>query len=98
MKDTKINLRLLKLVPVEVVAYWIEYFPNSAKGKSVPAFNIEVDGYNLSFGFGGLHQGDKVIARDVVLLDVSSMYPNIIVNNKFLDDKTSLYNDILKKE
>lgn len=96
-KDTKINIRLLKLVPVEVVAYWIEYFPNSAKGKSVPAFNIEVDEYNLSFGFGGLHQGENVIAKDVVLLDVSSMYPNIIVNNKFLDDKTSLYNDILKK-
>ena len=95
--DTKFNIMLLKFVPVEVVAYWAKKYINSAKGKSVSAFNITVDGYNLSFGFGGLHQGENVIAKDVVLLDVSSMYPNIIVNNKLLDDKTSIYNDILKK-
>lgn len=95
--DTKFNIMLLKFVPVEVVAYWAKNYIESAQGKSVSSFNIEVDGYNLSFGFGGLHQGEKVIAKDVVLLDVSSMYPNIIVNNKLLDDKTSIYNDILKK-
>ena len=96
-KDTKFNIMLLKFVPVEVVAYWAKNYIESAQGKSVSAFNIEVDGYNLSFGFGGLHLGEKVIAKDVVLLDVSSMYPNIIVNNKLLDDKTNIYNDILKK-
>lgn len=95
--DTKINTRLLKFVPVKVVAYWAKNYIESAQGKPVSAFNIEVGGYNLSFGFGGLHQGEKVIAKDVVLLDVSSMYPNIIVNNKFLGDKTNLYDSILKK-
>lgn len=93
--DTKFNIMLLKFVPVEVVAYWAKNYIESAQGKSVSSFNIEVDGYNLSFGFGGLHQGEKVIANDVVLIDVSSMYPNIIINNKFLGNKTSLYNNIL---
>ena len=95
--DTKIITKLLKLVPAEVVVYWAKNYIESAQGKSVSAFNVEVAGYNLSFGFGGLHQGEKRIANDVVLLDVSSMYPNIIVNNKFLGDKTNQYNDILKK-
>ena len=57
--DTKFNIMLLKFVPVEVVAYWAKNFIESAQGESVSAFNVEVDGYKLSFGFGGLHQGEK---------------------------------------
>lgn len=93
--DLKINPRLFNFVPDEVKNYWANNYKNSALGKSISALNIDIDGYNLSFGFGGLHQGEKVIANDVVLIDVSSMYPNIIINNKFLGNKTSLYNNIL---
>lgn len=93
--DLKINPRLFNFVPDEVKNYWANNYKNSALGKSVSALNIDVDGYNLSFGFGGLHQGEKIIADNVVLIDVSSMYPNIIINNKFLGNKTSLYNNIL---
>lgn len=93
--DLKINPRLFNFVPDEVKNYWANNYKNSALGKSISALNINIDGYNLSFGFGGLHQGEKVIADDVVLIDVSSMYPNIIINNKFLGNKTSLYNNIL---
>lgn len=93
--DLKINPRLFNFVPDEVKEYWANNYKNSALGKSVSAFNVSVDEYNLSFGFGGLHYGEKVIADNVVLIDVSSMYPNIIINNKFLGNKTSLYNNIL---
>ena len=93
--DLKINPRLFNFVPDEVKNYWANNYKNSALGKSISALNIDIDGYNLSFGFGGLHQGEKVIADDVVLIDVSSMYPNIIINNKFLGNKTNLYNNIL---
>lgn len=54
-------------------------------------------GNDIEFGWGGLHGAPKGVfeARDVKLLDVASMYPNILINFNGLGDKTKMYKEIL---
>lgn len=51
----------------------------------------------IEFGWGGLHGAPKgfVKADDVKLMDVNSMYPNILINLDGLQDKTGEYKRIL---
>lgn len=51
----------------------------------------------VEFGWGGLHGAPKRVfeARDVKLLDVNSMYPNILILFDGLGDMTDKYKDIL---
>lgn len=51
----------------------------------------------IEFGWGGLHGAPKgfLKAEDVKLMDVASMYPNILINLKGLSDKTDEYKRIL---
>lgn len=51
----------------------------------------------IEFGWGGLHGAPKgfVKAYDVKLMDVASMYPNILINLNGLSDKTDEYKRIL---
>lgn len=53
-------------------------------------------GCELAFGFGGLHGVNKTVKRvkDVVLLDVASFYPSIIINLEALGMGTKKYVDI----
>lgn len=52
----------------------------------------------IEFGWGGLHGAPKgfIKAEDVRLMDVNSMYPNILINLNGLRDKTLEYRRILK--
>lgn len=52
----------------------------------------------IEFGWGGLHGAPKgfVKADNVRLMDVNSMYPNILINLNGLRDKTLEYQRILK--
>ena len=52
----------------------------------------------IEFGWGGLHGAPNgfIKAENVKLLDVNSMYPNILINLNGLRDKTLEYQRILK--
>ena len=52
----------------------------------------------IEFGWGGLHGAPKgfIKADNVRLMDVNSMYPNILINLNGLRDKTLEYQRILK--
>lgn len=56
-------------------------------------------GCKFTFGFGGLHGENSSIHEfnNVMLLDVSSMYPSIIVNLNILGEATRRYDTIRKK-
>ncbi|MBU5668502.1 hypothetical protein KQI68_01475 [Peptoniphilus sp. MSJ-1] len=91
----RVDKKYLELVPEEVLDYWINNAKYVVNNNKVESFKYLEDGYELVFGFGGLHFGNKTIAQNVVLLDVSSMYPNIIINNDFLGFETLAYRKIL---
>jgi hypothetical protein len=81
----------MELVPIEVQDLWIE--------KEKGSVTIEEFDNEIQFGFGGLHGAHKRIKRseNVKLLDVASMYPNIILNLNALGHATEKYKEILQK-
>jgi hypothetical protein len=82
---------MLDLVPVEVKELWLN--SKDDKGKvTVHEFDNEIE-----FGFGGLHSVHKSQKRfeNVKLLDVASLYPNIILNINALGKATEKYKSIL---
>lgn len=83
---------MLELVPTEVVDLWKS---GNDKGK----VTIEEFGCQIEFGFGGLHGKHKSIKRvkDLVMLDVKSMYPHIILIIKALGKYSDKYKEILEK-
>jgi hypothetical protein len=83
---------MLDIVPPEVVQLW----RTKEKGK----YKHEEFGCKIEFGFGGLHgvnSDENKIFKDVKLLDVGSMYPNIILLLKGLDTSTEIYREIVEK-
>jgi hypothetical protein len=89
--DIRIPDWMMQLVPPEVAELWTEKDKGSV---SVQAFDNEIQ-----FGFGGLHgaHNTKKKAKKVKLLDVTSMYPNIILLLNCLGYATEQYREILKK-
>lgn len=83
------NIEMLDLVPEKVKELWLE--------KSKGAVTIEEFNCNIEFGFGGLHgvHKKKQDVKNVKLLDVTSMYPSILLNINGLGDATKTYADIL---
>ncbi|MBS4750989.1 hypothetical protein KG091_07845 [Carnobacteriaceae bacterium zg-ZUI78] len=83
---------LLNIVPKEVKNYW----RTKLKGK----VTHEEFGCILEFGFGGLHgvskRQDKIF-HNVKLLDVASLYPNIIMKLNALGVATDIYREIVEK-
>ncbi|HFI0463797.1 TPA: hypothetical protein ACGOYX_001108 [Streptococcus suis] len=81
---------LFNRVPAEVVNHW--------KTKEKGNLTIKSFGCDIEFGFGGLHgvpsNGEKVF-RNVILLDVASLYPNIIMKIEALGKSTKLYKEIV---
>ena len=80
---------MLDLVPPEVVELWT----TKAKGKvTVKEFDCDIE-----FGFGGLHGTHNRVKKveNMKLLDVTSMYPNIILNIKALGISTDKYKSLL---
>lgn len=92
--DIRIEEWMLQLVPPEVKEFWLEESQKKEpKGKvTIQAFNNEIQ-----FAFGGLHGAHKTIKRaeNVKLLDVTSMYPNIILLLNVLGAASEKYRRIL---
>lgn len=82
---------LLELVPHDVRTMW----ETKEKG------NITIRKYDneIVYGFGGLHGANYKRKRfeNVVLLDVASLYPNIIVNYDIIGQATKQYKAILEE-
>ncbi len=68
---------------------------SNVKGKHI---DVNIYDCNFTFGFGGLHgeHAKRKRFKNVKLLDVSSMYPSIIINLNALGDATQDYDDIRK--
>lgn len=86
------DLSLLELVPKEVVKLWNS---GNDKGKVV----VDMFGCKIEFSFGGLHgvHKKKKRVKKMKLLDVRSMYPNIILILNVLGEFTEKYREILEK-
>ncbi|SEN20890.1 hypothetical protein [Paenibacillus sp. OV219] len=85
------DLSMLDLVPSEVRDMWLN--SKDDKGKvTIHEFDNDIE-----FGFGGLHSVHKTekVFENVVLLDVQSMYPNIILLINALGKATDKYRNIL---
>lgn len=89
---------MMELVPAEVADMWkqLDTWKKGDKFK-VKSVSVEKHGVVFEFGWGGLHAVPKgfVRVKDVKLKDVTSMYPNILINLNGLSDKTSDYKKIL---
>lgn len=87
------DMSMLELVPDEVRDLWLN--TKDDKGKvTITEFDNDIE-----FGFGGLHSVHKTEKRfeNVVLLDVASMYPNIILQIGALGKATDKYRSILEQ-
>lgn len=90
---------MFQKVPREVVHFWREKVPQNVlepdtKGK----YTVEAFGCKIDFGFGGLHGvtlGSQKRFEGVILLDVASLYPNIIIKLNALGKSTEQYAQIL---
>jgi hypothetical protein len=83
---------MMELVPPDVKELWM----TKDKGN----VTIQEFGNEIQFAFGGLHGAHTSIkrAKNVKLLDVTSMYPNIIILLKVLGEyATEIYKGILDK-
>jgi hypothetical protein len=82
---------MMELVPPEVRQLWNEKERGSV---TIKEFNNDIQ-----FGFGGLHGAHQSLKRieNVKLLDVTSMYPNIILILNALGYASQKYRDILNK-
>ena len=93
-----VDEKFLSYVDSEVLDMWQElsmaYGDFNFKKKKVVR---EEFGNVIEFGWGGLHGAPKgfVKAQDIKLMDVNSMYPNILINLDGLQDKTQEYKRIL---
>lgn len=93
-----VNEEMLNYVPQDVQNMWKELnnsidYKFSTKKVIVNDFNCKIE-----FGWGGLHGAPDGTYEDrnVKLLDVASMYPNILILLNGLGDKTDEYKEILE--
>ena len=88
---------LLANVDTEVLDMWSELYTTiDFKFKKRKVVKEEF-GNVLEFGWGGLHGAPRGFVQEdnVKLMDVNSMYPNILINLNGLTDKTAEYKRIL---
>ena len=97
--NIRIDEDLMQLVPYEVRELWYEkgnaYIGTTTKG----SVTIQEFDNDIQFAFGGLHGAHKTIkrAKNVKLLDVTSMYPNIILLLNVLGSASITYKNILDR-
>jgi hypothetical protein len=95
------NASLWDYVPDEVREMWVtkakDYITKG--GILTKSITIEAFGCDVQFGFGGLHGAHKTIkkSKKVKLLDVRSMYPEIILLLGVLGMASEKYRSILLK-
>lgn len=84
--------KMLEIVPNEVKQHWLTKDKGNLTHREF--------GCDIEFGFGGLHGvpvGGETVFRNVKLLDVASLYPNIIMKLKALGKATDIYSQIVEK-
>lgn len=88
-------------VPAKVTEMWeqLDDLETQLNGFDFKKKKVTVEefGNKIEFGWGGLHGAPKgfVYKEDVKLLDVGSMYPNILINLDGLGNMTKYYKEIL---
>lgn len=89
--NIRIPEEMLELVPPEVVELWLT--------KEKGSVTVKEFGCDIEFSFGGLHGVNPNAKRteNVKLLDVASLYPNIIINIKALGHATESYKDLIRQ-
>lgn len=89
--NIRIDEWMLELVPPEVRDLWLT--------KEKGSITIQEFKNEIQFGFGGLHGAHQTIkkAYNVKLLDVTSMYPNIILILNALSHASGKYKEILEQ-
>lgn len=99
--NIRVEESLLDLVPAEVKEMWLEkaqsYTGEYSEGVK-KKITIEMFDNIIEFGFGGLHGAHKSIKKvqeGVKLLDVASMYPNLILILNCLAHASEKYRKIL---
>ena len=90
---------LLELVPPDVKEMWLERAQDFSKKKANKTITVNEFGNEIQFGFGGLHGAHREIKKqkNVKLLDVASMYPNIILILNVLGEASEKYKSILDR-
>nr|WP_278842533.1 DNA polymerase domain-containing protein [Melissococcus plutonius] len=90
--DKNGNYELLDIPPQGAVDLWL----TKDKGK----YTHKEFGCDLEFSFGGLHgvpSSDQKRFESVLLLDVASLYPNIILKLNALGQSTNTYQQIVER-
>lgn len=84
-------------VPKDVRTMWSELATSIDYKFTQKKVIVSEFGNDIEFGWGGLHGAPKGVyeGRNVKLLDVASMYPNILILFNGLGDKTKMYQGIL---
>ena len=79
--NIRVEEEFLEFVPPDVKEIWLEQAQDYSKKKTNKTITINEFGNEIQFGFGGLHGAHTEIKKqkNVKLLDVTSMYPNIIL-------------------
>lgn len=89
---------MMEMVDPEIKEMWdqVNLFVDDLKVKTITKRMFDND---IQFGFGGLHgaPNQPVKVKNVKLLDVTSMYPNIILNINALNEATEEYRKILER-
>lgn len=95
----RVDEELLNLVPIEVKQLWTDKSKEIRLTPFKGSVTIEDFGCEIQFAFGGLHGVHKRIKREknIKLLDVASMYPNIILILNVLGHATEKYKNILER-
>ena len=92
--ETNNDETLLRLVPSEVHDMWKD---PEQKFKKYTHYDL---GCKIEFSFGGLHginEGNRKEFKNVKLLDVTSLYPNLVIKLGALGKSTKKYKDIVEK-
>lgn len=97
--NIRVEEKFLELVPPEVKEIWLERAQDFSKKKTNKTITINEFGNEIQFGFGGLHGAHREIKKqkNVKLLDVTSMYPNIILILNVLGEASEKYKRILDR-
>ncbi len=88
------NDELFEIVPESAVDMWLD------KNRKRKKYTHKEFGCNIEFSFGGLHGvpiGNQKRFENVKLLDVASLYPNIIMKLNALGQATTTYKGIVER-
>ena len=89
---------MMEMVDPEIKEMWrqVNLFVDDLKVKTITKTMFDND---IQFGFGGLHGAPNrpIKVKNVKILDVTSMYPNIILNINALNEATEEYRKILER-